>query len=155
MGCSHQAPQSMSILQARILEWVAMPSSRGSSQPKDQTQIFCIADGFSTIWATREVWEYWSGKPIPSPGELPNLGIELEVSCIAGGFFTSWITREACYLFRIWNSSTGIPSPLLALFVVMLPKAHLTSHSRMSGSRWVRKPRGLLCHVKWQSFLVV
>ena len=37
--------------------------------------------------------------------------------------------------FRIWNSSTGIPSPLLALFVVMLPKAHLTSHSRMSGSR--------------------
>ena len=39
--------------------------------------------------------------------------------------------------FRIWNSSTGIPSHPLALFVVMLPKAHLTSHSRMSGSRWV------------------
>ena len=39
--------------------------------------------------------------------------------------------------FRIWNSSTGIPSPPLALLVVMLPKAHLTSHSRMSGSRWV------------------
>jgi len=37
--------------------------------------------------------------------------------------------------FRIWNSSTGIPSPTLALFVVMLPKAHLTSHSRMSGSQ--------------------
>ena len=33
---------------------------------------------------------------------------------------------------RIWNSSTGIPSPPLALFVLMLPKAHLTSHSRMS-----------------------
>ena len=39
--------------------------------------------------------------------------------------------------FRIWNCSTGIPSPPLALFVVMLPKAHLTSHSWMSGSRWV------------------
>ena len=39
--------------------------------------------------------------------------------------------------FRIWNSSTGILSPPLALFVVMLSKAHLTSHSRMSGSRWV------------------
>ena len=39
--------------------------------------------------------------------------------------------------FRIWNSSTGIPSPPLALFVVMLLKAHLTSHSRMSDSRWV------------------
>ena len=42
--------------------------------------------------------------------------------------------------FRIWNSSAGIPSPLLALFVVMLPKVHFTSHSRMSGSRWVFTP---------------
>ena len=33
--------------------------------------------------------------------------------------------------FRIWNSSAGIPSPPLALFILMLPKAHLTSHSRM------------------------
>ena len=39
--------------------------------------------------------------------------------------------------FRIWNSSTGIQSPPLALFIVMLSKAHLTSHSRLSGSRWV------------------
>ena len=38
--------------------------------------------------------------------------------------------------FRIWNSSTVIPSPPLALFVVMLPKAHLASHSRMSRWRW-------------------
>ena len=38
-----------------------------------------------------------------------------------------------------WNdlAATGIPSPTLALLVVMLSKAHLTSHSRMSGSRWV------------------
>ena len=42
--------------------------------------------------------------------------------------------------FRIWNSSAGIPSLPLALFVVMLPKAHLTPHSRMSGSRWVITP---------------
>ena len=35
--------------------------------------------------------------------------------------------------FRIWNSSIGILSPPLALFIVMLSKAHLTSHSRMSG----------------------
>ena len=45
--------------------------------------------------------------------------------------------------FRIWNSSTGIPSPSLALFIVMLPMAHLTSHSRMSGSRWVITPSWL------------
>ena len=46
-----QAPLSMGILQARILERVAMPSSRGSSQPRDQTQISCIAGGLFTIWA--------------------------------------------------------------------------------------------------------
>ena len=39
--------------------------------------------------------------------------------------------------FRIWNTSTGIPSPPLAFFIVMLPKAHLTSHCRISGSRWL------------------
>ena len=39
--------------------------------------------------------------------------------------------------FRIWNSSTGIPSPPLALFIVILPKVHLTSYSRISDSRWV------------------
>ena len=39
--------------------------------------------------------------------------------------------------FRIWNSSAGIPSPPLALCVVMLPNIHLTSFFRMSGSRWV------------------
>ena len=37
------------ILQARILEWVVMPFSRGSSQPRDQTQVSCIAGGFFTI----------------------------------------------------------------------------------------------------------
>ena len=47
--------------------------------------------------------------------------------------------------FRVWNSSTGIPSPPLALLVVMLSKAHLTSHSRMSGSQWVITPSGYLC----------
>ena len=36
---AHQAPPSMGILQARILEWVAMPSSRGSSPPRDRTHI--------------------------------------------------------------------------------------------------------------------
>ena len=38
---------------------------------------------------------------------------------------------------RIWNSSAGIPSPPVAFFIVMFPKAHLTLYSKMSGSRWV------------------
>ena len=42
------------LLQARILEWVAFPFSRGSSQPRDRTQVSHIAGGFFTSWATRE-----------------------------------------------------------------------------------------------------
>ena len=46
--------------------------------------------------------EYWSGLPFPSPGDLPNPGIELWVSCIAGRCFTIWATREAhCYHYLI------------------------------------------------------
>jgi len=67
----------MGILQARILEWVAIPFSRGSSQPRDQTQVSSIAGGFFTIWTTREAQEHWSGLPFPSPVDLPNPGIEL------------------------------------------------------------------------------
>ena len=42
------------ILQARILEWGAVPFSRGSSHPRDGTQVSCFAGGFFTSWATRE-----------------------------------------------------------------------------------------------------
>ena len=47
------------ILQARIVEWVAIPFSRGSSQPRDRTQVFCIVEGFFPIWAIREAYPMW------------------------------------------------------------------------------------------------
>ena len=49
----------MGIFQARILEWVAMPSPRGSSQPRDWTQVSWIAGRFFTIWTTREALAFW------------------------------------------------------------------------------------------------
>ena len=57
-----QASLSVGIFQARILEWVAMPSSRGSSRPRDRTQVSCIAGGFFTSWATREalMMKWWN-----------------------------------------------------------------------------------------------
>ena len=42
------------ILQARLLDWVAIPFFRGSSQLGDQTEVSSIADRFFTNWATRE-----------------------------------------------------------------------------------------------------
>ena len=61
------------ILQARILEWVALPFSKGSSQPRDWTQVSCIAGGFFTVWATRHSslampslrLIFWSPIPVP------------------------------------------------------------------------------------------
>ena len=54
MDCSPPGSSVHGILQARILEWIAMPSSRVSSWPRDQTHVSCIASRFLTIWVTRE-----------------------------------------------------------------------------------------------------
>ena len=66
MDCSLPGSSVHGILQARILEWVSISFSRGSSQLRDRTQVSHIAGGFFNIWTTREAQEYW--KPIPSPG---------------------------------------------------------------------------------------
>ena len=77
VDCSLPSSSVHGILQARILKWVPIPFSRGSSQPRDQTQIYYIADRLFTVRATREAQEYWRGLLFPSPGHLPDPGIEL------------------------------------------------------------------------------
>ena len=91
---------------------------------------------------------------------LPSFGIGMKTDlCQSCGH--CWVFQICCHiecstftasLFRIWNSSTGILSPLLALFAMVFHKAHLTSHSRMSGSRWVITPSWL--SGSWRSFFV-
>ena len=53
INCSLPGSSVHGILQARILEWVAISFSRGSSPPRNWTQVSCIAGRFFTIWATR------------------------------------------------------------------------------------------------------
>ena len=79
------------ILQTRILEWVASPSSRGSSQPRDRTQVFCIADQFFTIWATREVryFQRYIPSPYCSPPCLPHWNLD------------KYLTRRLCYIKKL------------------------------------------------------
>ena len=74
------------ILQARILAWVAFPFSKGSSQPRDQTQVSCVAGRFFTNWATREahseshsvvsnsLWLHSLCSPWNSPGQNAGVG---------------------------------------------------------------------------------
>ena len=83
------------IFQARILEWVAFPFSRGSSQPRDQTLVSRIADGFfyqlSHKGHPRTLNQV--AYPFSRGSSWPRNGTQ--VSSTAGGFFTNWTIREA------------------------------------------------------------
>ena len=54
IDCSPPGSSVHGVLQARTLEWVAIPFSRGSSWPRDQTQVSCTAGRFLTLWSTRK-----------------------------------------------------------------------------------------------------
>ena len=86
---ARQAPLSMGIPQARILGWVGMPSSRGSSPPRSPAlQVDSLPSE-----PPGEAQEYWSGLAFPfSRGSSPCRS-RTQVSRIAGGFFTLWATR--------------------------------------------------------------
>ena len=56
--CSLPGSSAYGMLQARIMEWVVIPFSRGPSWPRDWTQVFCIAGKFFTTWAIREASIY-------------------------------------------------------------------------------------------------
>ena len=83
------------ILQARILEWVAVPFSRGSSQPRDQTPglLHCkwIIYQLNHKGSSRIL--EWVVYPISSRSSWPRN--RTGVSCIKGRFFTNWAIREA------------------------------------------------------------
>ena len=99
-------------------------------------------------WNEPIVWYFKHSLALPFFGI--GMKIDLFQSCgYCWVFQVCWhieCSTSTASSFRIWNSSAGIPSPPLALLVVMLPKAHLTSPSRMSGSRWVITPFWLSGH---------
>ena len=68
MDCSVQGFSVHKILQARILQWVAIPFSRGSSRPRGRTQVSCIAGRFFTVWTTRGALIIGTANPeVPPP----------------------------------------------------------------------------------------
>ena len=86
---AHQATLSMGILQAGILQWVAMPSSMGSSKPRFPA---LQADSSLSHQESPRILE-WVAYPFSRRSSPPRNWTG--VSCIAGGFFTRWATREA------------------------------------------------------------
>ena len=91
--------------------------------------------GIALLWDWNENWPFPVLWPLLS---FPN-------------FLAYWVQHFKASSFKIWNSSTGIPSPLLALFTVMLSKANLTLHYRMSSSGWMITLSWL--SGSWRSFL--
>ena len=121
------------ILQARILEWVAFPFSKGSSQPKDPnpgifpTQgwnsgllhcgpiLYQLSHKGSPRILERVAYSFSSGSSWPRN--------QTRVSCIAGGFFTTWAFRECSGQILIQEGGTRLPtkgeSPFLILTSVI------------------------------------
>ena len=56
VDCSPPGSSVYRIFQARIVEWIAISFSRGSSRPRNQTKVSCVAGRFFTYWARREAW---------------------------------------------------------------------------------------------------
>ena len=95
---------------------------------------------FTRVWDEGICALVWAFLSLASPFFGIGMKTDLFQSCgHCKVFQICWHTECSTFIassFRIWNRSTGIPSPPLALFVVMLPKAHLTSHSSMCLGEW-------------------
>ena len=142
----HNLPGSSvhGILQARILEWVVILFSKGSSQPRDRTQVSCIAGRFITVLATREALWRWNQIILPllkilpwillcTENKIQHLGWPKHPEC----FFhlISLVYPDHCHKLN-WPhcSSSHMSLPILEAHTVpfagyaLLSNPHKTSH---------------------------
>ena len=120
---THQAPLSMGILQARILEWVAMPSSRGSSQPRDQPKslVSCALTGrfltTSTTWGSPKS----SSKLCQIVDLLPNLFWNPLTKCLPWHLTKVWLTNFDWSKFFSYDCrETSLVCVTLVFYIVSL-----------------------------------
>ena len=133
--------QQMLAIWSLVALWFLNPAwTSGSSQ---FTKCWSLAWRILSItllgWETSAIVQLFEHSLV-LPVLRSGMRIDLFETCVHCWVFqTHWHIKCGTFIassFRTWNSSAGIPSPLLALLTAVLPKAHLTSHSRMSGSRW-------------------
>ena len=111
VDCSPAGSSVQGILQARVLEWVAVPSSRGSSSPRDRTCISCIVDGF---FSTEP-----QGKPWHDPKEKSSVTFDIswepQMTRSRGCFLDSLLPTASSVLHTCWGrcgSSDGNKWPM-------------------------------------------
>ena len=91
------------ISQAWILEWVAVPFSRGSSQPRDRTQVSSVVGGFFTVWATMEI-QITHQNPVSHCHCLSTLSFKYTLTHIRvwkGGVVFFWVSSREIDLFHM------------------------------------------------------
>ena len=93
MDCSPPGSSIHGILQARILEWGVISFSRGSSWPRDQTQVSCMASRFFTVWAT--TGQRWVLIPVYSLSSFTSTGKFLNLSSIVCSAL-KWVIPFLC-----------------------------------------------------------
>ena len=91
------------ILQARILEWVAFPFSKGSSQGRDQTQVICTAGRFLTSWTTREALQKTLNPSMHQGSSAQRPDMQSHVPHASQGEFSAW--------FSSFSTGNYSPSP--------------------------------------------
>ena len=120
------------LLQARILEWVAFPLPRGSSQSRNRTRFFCIAGGFFTNWAIREALAVLKSGESSETSLCPVQGALLAG---AGDAFQSWVwwNLQQRHKIPFQQSSKSLPpSP----FVILQSKSFLIVTTCVSPLPW-------------------
>ena len=122
---AHQAPLSMGFLQARILAWVALPFSRGSSQPRvswDRTQVSCIAGTFFT--GPPEKRHVLTHSPSPQMSSLPEFSISVD------GTITLPVAQGNSYFpLTLYNQSLESGPHLLVQINMFIFQISYLSHS--------------------------
>ena len=119
MDCSLPGSSVHGISQARTLEWVAIPFSRGPSWSRDQTQVSCTAGGFFTLWATREA---------PLSLHVPYFSCtnRCAVTCHQA-LNLHFSNGEGCYYFFLYLFAIHIPS-VSSCFVLFLIHSFVCFH---------------------------
>ena len=88
MDCSLPGSSVYGIFQARVLEWGALSFSRGSSRPRDRSQVCHIVGRHFTVWATRQIQDFPDVQKVPSRpwrrNQYPRGGKEMVKGCWAG-----------------------------------------------------------------------
>ena len=150
MDCSQPGSSVHGILQARIMEWVAIPFSRVFSQPRDQTQVSWIASRFFTIWATRK-----PNKLNLEKAEEP----EIKLQTAAGSWKKQGNSRKNIYFCfigyakafdcvdhnKLWKilKEMGIPDHLTCLLRNLYAGQEATVRTRHGKTDWFKIRKGV------------